>query len=264
MKLSLQEKKSSFMDERMNKLQQFSCPVVCLTPNPLKTKNRLEGNDLTFFLTESSNYFKRQILNTFSTFESKRLSGKIQITGPAGVGKSHALGDFVVCEKMINIDSKKSFIIYLHFNEQTNSVCMPFLRNEILAAVYPLIEKELNLLIESNFSLKVKENTLLNLIMKTFITPNQSEGYLDLIEDIIVKIKNDYPEKTIILVFDQINEIEKNPHQNSYKNITMSKRLFDKILQLQDKVRFNLVICASNNNSFNRCERMTGNSDFFV
>ncbi len=68
---------------------------------------------------------------------------QLQVNGVAGVGKTYGISDFVVIEKMLNLETKDKFLIYHNFNEDSNHHSIKYVRNEIFCAIYPFIKKDL-------------------------------------------------------------------------------------------------------------------------
>jgi len=267
LKSSLNERKGFLLNDTTEKLLHYSCPIECLTINKIDSRNRFEKNILTFFITESRNKLKNDLKNLISFHYKIKKSSKIQIIGPAGIGKSYGIADFVVTERIMNADSNNHLIFYHHFNEETNLDSHLFFGKEIVCQVYPLIEKDFNNFVNSRGLINIEENSLLHLILKIF-DEKDTNNIKNIYYLIFQKIKSDFPEKEITVVFDQVNEVEKIPKEIDTflepEDYLSSKNLFKAILKMSDKINFNFVICASNNNKFNLKNLLENKSHFEV
>ena len=249
MKKHFEENKSNYLNNpESEKLPTFSCDSCCLTINQLiSDRFDLSTDTLNFFITESRNELKSELQRLITKAKNSDRKMEIQISGSIGTGKTYGLAEFVVLERMLNLETKDKFIIYHNFNQMSNRECTLYIKEEIFCALYPFIKDELQKLLNqnlNNLSIKLQENSLLHLVLE-LINETLIDKQIFLIERIFKIIAETYPDSQILIILDQINEVEKG--EDSFE----SKQLF-KFLRKYNQKNISKIFCASNNNDFNR------------
>jgi len=248
LKNDLLDKKNYMLEESKNQnLQTYRCSKSCLTINKLYSE-RFEKEELSFFITESRNKLKADLKSLMIPSNKNLQKVEIQVNSVAGVGKTYGLADFVISSRMVNIDSLDKIIVYHNFNQNGNRFCMEDIIKELFCSIYQLIKKELMEKINSSREIRkieVENNSLLHLVLECLKKRFSSERQIELIKKIINKLNETYPDKQIIFVLDQINEISKGIGRN------LSEAFVDFISQFDESV-IHVIYCASNNNEFTR------------
>ncbi len=234
LKSYLIEKKNSYFVSENTVLDQYKCSIKCLTVNKIQSRNRLEENELSFFITDSRNKFKKDLHDFIIQIRDniRNESLNIQISGNAGMGKSYTLADYTVIEKLKNFENKENIVLYYHFNQLTNNKCVDGFLLEIFVSLYPLIENDLEEFISSKKEMEIEAGSLLHLLLKIFDIPKYEQiRKIELINEIFLKIKSIYPEKNIIVILDQINESSKNKKKEKH----LEYKEYEK--QLEEKLK---------------------------
>jgi len=229
----IEKKNSDFVSEN-TVLDQYKCSIKCLTVNKIQSRNRLEENELSFFITDSRNKFKKDLHDFIIQIRDniRNESLNIQISGNAGMGKSYTLADYTVIEKLKNFENKENIVLYYHFNQLTNNKCVDGFLLEIFVSLYPLIENDLEEFISSKKEMEIEAGSLLHLLLKIFDIPKYEQiRKIELINEIFLKIKSIYPEKNIIVILDQINESSKNKKKEKH----LEYKEYEK--QLEEKLK---------------------------
>ena len=242
------------MEDFSNKLPTYLCEKRCLTINLLQSDRFDESaNNLNFYITESRNELRSSLKALMTEVRKTGLPLRLQVNGSVGIGKTFGLAEFVVLERMLNLESKDKFIIYHNFNEKSNDNCLIQIRGEIFCAIYPFIKKDLEKAFESRLNgipIDLEENSLLHLILELYFYNYRFEFQIDLIKKIFEKLKEVHPDFQIVLVLDQINEIGKGTVGH------YSQAFIDFIID-HEQTNLVTVFCASNNNEFNRQNILT-------
>ncbi len=97
--------------------------------------------------------------------------------------------------------------------------------------------------------------SLLHLIFNCYEIHNSAEIQQKNLEELIKKIAEIFPDKPLIFVFDQINEVNKGRGKD------FSERLFEYINKLDGISNVMKIFCASNNNEFNRDNMTSENKE---
>ena len=169
LKKFFENKKPEFVDPTSNnQTLTYSCSYFCLTINPLKSE-RFDFSKpfIDFFITESRNELKFKLRRMISKAKEEGENLKIQVNGSIGTGKTFGLADFVVLERMLNLQSKDKIIIYYNFHNKSNKRSPFYLKREILSAIYPFIKDELNKALNSKkeiTSIELEKDSLLHLV----------------------------------------------------------------------------------------------------
>lgn len=248
LKNDLINNKSYLLEEsKNNNLLTYKCAKCCLTVNKLYSERFEEGN-LNFFITESRNKLKADLKSLMIPSNDTLEKVEIQLNAVAGVGKTYGLADFVISSRMVNVESFEKFIVYHNFHQYGNRFSMEDIITELFCSIYPLIKKELMEKINSwkeNRKIEVENNSLMHLVFECCRKRTSTERQIELIKRIINKLSETYPNKQIIFVLDQINEISKGEGR-------FWSEAFLNFINKFDESLLYVIYCASNNNEFNR------------